>query len=257
MLNDPAFLEEAARKFPEDSRVQMEVLMKGVFPGERPQWLEAFKRSAPANALPNVLAAQQYFKNGAPGQAAQELLMAAGKPGMDTYLSDMRSALHSAWTTSGYPDAAGQLMSTFGTQFPVIGVMQDVANQSSEWAAKLRQSGDTASAGALASAGATLGQQLTENGRTFIAELVGMQIESKFLQQVPADTLTGGGEQTAGTRLTELQQRQQELLTLAKSFDDTTPLRVNDAEINIYFERVRSDGEFSAMRWLHERLEQP
>lgn len=48
LLNDPALLEEAARKFPNDARVQMDVLLKGLFPGDRHRWVEAFKRNAPA-----------------------------------------------------------------------------------------------------------------------------------------------------------------------------------------------------------------
>ncbi|MBI5687356.1 MAG: hypothetical protein HZC54_19965 [Verrucomicrobia bacterium] len=256
LLNDPAMLEEAARKFPNDTRVQMEVLLKGLFPGDRQRWLEAFKRSAPGNSLPNVLAAQEHLKAGRPEQAVQELLMASRKPGLDTYLFDMQPALESAWTTSGYPQAAGQLMSTFGTQLPVISALQDVAARSADMAAKLRQGGDTSSADAMASAGAAMGQQLNENGRTFIAELVGMQIESKFLQQVPADAPAGGSAQTAGLRLAELKQQQEELVRLAKSFDDTTPLRVSDADIGTYFERLRRDGEFSAMQWLQGRLDQ-
>jgi hypothetical protein len=257
LLDDPALLEEAARKFPKDARVQMDVLLKGLFPGERQQWVEAFKRSAPASALPNVLAAQQYFKNGLPEQAAQELLMAAKKPGMDTYLFDIQPSLQSAWTSSGYSQAAGQLMSTFGTQGPVISALQDVAAQSANWAAQLRQGGDTASADAMVAAGFAMGQQFTENGRTFIAELVGMQIEGRFLQQMSPDAPAAGGSQTAGARLADLQQQQQALVALAQSFDDTTPLRVTDADIGGYFERLRRDGEFSAMQWLRGLLEQP
>ncbi|MBI5820385.1 MAG: hypothetical protein HZA88_15565 [Verrucomicrobia bacterium] len=254
LLNDPALLEEAARKFPNDARVQMDVLLKGLFPGDRHRWVEAFKRNAPANALPNVLAAQEFFKAGMPERAAQELLMAARKPGMDTYLFDMQPALQSAWTTSGYSQEAGQLMSTFGTQLPMIGALQDVASRSADWAAKLRESGNAASADAVTTAGIAMGQQLTENGRTFIAELVGMQIESKFLQQVSPEA-PAANDSTVAARLAQLQQQQEELIKLGKSFDDTTPLRVSDADIAAYFERLRREGEFSAMQWLQGRLD--
>ena len=257
LLNDPELLKEAARKFPTDPRVQLEVLIKDALPQERQQWLAAFKLSSPDNALPNYLAARDLFKSGQPELAMQELWQAAQKPGMNTYAFDLQQAHQSAWTAAGYPMPAAQLMSSLASQIPSIGPLNEVAGQVADSAAKYRQGGDTASADALAVSGLTMAKRVSGGTPTIIQDLVGMGIENRFLAQMSPDSPLPGSAQTVAARQAQLKERQQGMVTLLQSFDETAVTRLKDEDINAYFDRVHSDGGYEAMKWLHSRLDAP
>jgi hypothetical protein len=257
LLNDPELLKEAARKFPTDPRVQLEVLIKDALPQERQQWIAAFKLSSPDNALPNYLAARDLFKSGQPELAMQELWQAAQKPGMNTYAFDLQQSHQSAWTASGYPTAAAQLMSSLASQIPSIGPLNDVAGQVADTSAKYRQSGNVASADALAGAGLMMAKRYAGGTPTVIQDLVGMGMENRFLAQMNPESPVPGTSQTVAARQAELKERQQGMVTLMQSFDETAVTRLKDDDINAYFERIHTDGGYEAMKWLHSRLDAP
>lgn len=257
LLNDPELLKEAARKHPTDPRVQLEVLLKDALPQERQQWLAAFKLSSPNNALPNYLAARDLFKSGQPELAMQELWQAAQKPGMNTHAFDLQQSHQSAWTASGYPMAAAQLMSSLASQIPSIGPLNEVAGQAADTSAKYRQSGDAASATALVGAGLLMAKRVSGGTPTIIQDLVGMGIENRFLAQMSPDAPLPGSAQTVAARQAELKERQQGMVTLMQSFDETAVTRLKDDDINAYFDRIHSDGGYEALKWLHGRLDAP
>jgi hypothetical protein len=257
LLNDPALLKEAARKFPTDPRVQLEVLIKDALPQERQQWIAAFKLSSPDNALPNYLAARDLFKAGQPEQAMQELWQAAQKPGMNTHAFDLQQSHQSAWTAAGYPLAAAQLMSSLASQIPSIGPLNEVAGQVANTAAKYKQSGDAASADALAGAGLLMARRVTGHTPTVIQDLVGMGIENRFLAQMNPEAPLPGTSQTVAARQAELKERQQGMVALMQSFDETAVTRLKDEDMNSYFERIHTDGGYEAMKWLRSRLDAP
>jgi len=69
LTGDRSLLQEAAEKHPDDPRVTFAGWIAAqtksdASPGERRQWLETFKQSAPENALANYLSAQSDFKSG-------------------------------------------------------------------------------------------------------------------------------------------------------------------------------------------------
>lgn len=83
---DPALLQEAMQKYPNDPQVAFEaVFKKDASPEEQRRWLDAFKQSAPDNALVNYLSAHNYFKAGQTDQAVQELVAASSKQQYQDY----------------------------------------------------------------------------------------------------------------------------------------------------------------------------
>jgi hypothetical protein len=62
--DDPAYLREAMERYPADPRLDYVAWRRSQSPEERRQWLDAFKQSAPDNALANYLSARDYFKSG-------------------------------------------------------------------------------------------------------------------------------------------------------------------------------------------------
>ena len=82
VTHDRALLAEAMQKYPSDRKVDFEAAINPDLPSEeRRQWLSAFEKSAPDNALANYLSALDYFKAGQSGQALQEIVTASGKQG--------------------------------------------------------------------------------------------------------------------------------------------------------------------------------
>ncbi|HEX4644349.1 MAG TPA: hypothetical protein VH598_01945, partial [Verrucomicrobiae bacterium] len=72
--HDPAFLQEALQKYPNDPRVNFAAIFKpGATPEERRQMIDNFKQSDPNNPLANYLSARDYFKSGQAESALQEI----------------------------------------------------------------------------------------------------------------------------------------------------------------------------------------
>ena len=103
---DINYLKEAATNYPNDPHVQWTVLAHDAFPGNRRQWLDAFKASSPSNSLANYLSAADLFKNNRPEAALQELMEASGK----TQFAD--------FTMESY--SGGADISRFGGASPLI-----------------------------------------------------------------------------------------------------------------------------------------
>ncbi len=47
------------------------------------------------------------------------------------------------------------------------------------------------------------------------------------------------------------------MLTLMKSFDETSVTRLSDEDLNSCFDRIHSDGGYEAMKWLRGRMDKP
>ncbi len=106
---DVALLTEATQKYPNDPQVALEAASReDASPEARRQWLEAFKQSAPENALPNYLLARNYFKAGQTDQAVQELIAAYGKPQVHDYFVDRMSDNEEAYLYGGLLGSRGQ-----------------------------------------------------------------------------------------------------------------------------------------------------
>src|SRR5580765_4857325 len=85
---NPDLLHEAVERYPNDPRVNLVAAQAGEFRGQRRHLLDAFKQSAPDNALANYLSAHDYFKSGQTAQALQERTTAQGKPKFENYSRD-------------------------------------------------------------------------------------------------------------------------------------------------------------------------
>jgi hypothetical protein len=97
--------------------------------------------------------------------------------------------------------------------------------------------------------GLTLGQRLQEQGPYMIDRLLGISIERRFLQQLDPLTLAGPGGQAAGERLETLQTDLLEIGSLASAFPEKFD-SADEATQSQYLEKMKSEGELAAMRWL-------
>jgi RNA polymerase sigma factor (sigma-70 family) len=181
---NPALLEEAMQTYPNDPQVDFEAAFRSDAPaGERHQWLEAFKKSAPENALPNYLSALDYFKAGQPDQAVQELNAASAKQPFADYTMDRIQDDYEAYLSASYPVAAAETVSARGLLLPQLAQVKELGLDMIDLANSCRNSGDQASAQAVLQMAANLGQRYgnTVAGETEVSRLVGMFVERSAL----------------------------------------------------------------------------
>src|SRR5439155_19101495 len=177
---DPALLEEAMQKYPNDPQVDFEAaIRKDASPAERRQWLDLFKQSAPDNALPNYLSALDHFKAGQSDQAVQDLVAASGKQQFQDYSLDRVQDDEEAYRSAGYPVAQAKVVASSHLLLPHLAQMRDRGLNMPRLAASYRQAGDQASADAALQMAVNLGQRYANGsaGETLISQLVGINVE--------------------------------------------------------------------------------
>ena len=100
--------------------------------------------------------------------------------------------------------------------------------------------------------GLTLGQRIQDQGPYLIDQIVGINIEKKFLQQLDPLTAAGPGGQSAGERSDDLDARLLEIKTLAAGFTEKFA-EADESTQSRYLAKMKAEGELAAMRWLMEQ----
>ena len=97
--------------------------------------------------------------------------------------------------------------------------------------------------------GLSLGQRIQDQGPYLIDQLMGVSIERQFLEQLDPLTQAGPGGQTAGERLAALDAKLMEVRSLTSDFTEKFAA-ADEAKQAQYVEKMKSEGELAAMRWL-------
>ncbi|MDB6055255.1 MAG: hypothetical protein JWN25_2778, partial [Verrucomicrobiales bacterium] len=157
---DPALLQEAMQKFPNDPMVAFEAAFReNSNPGESRQWLEVLKRTAPENALGNYLSALDYFKSGHGDLAVQELLAASGKKQFEDYTQARVQDDEEAYLSAGYSVAEAKTVSSMQLMLPQLQQIKQLGTEMLNMANAYKQSGDDRSAQTTLQMLANLGQR--------------------------------------------------------------------------------------------------
>ncbi|HWN95732.1 MAG TPA: sigma-70 family RNA polymerase sigma factor [Methylomirabilota bacterium] len=249
--NDPKLLLEAMEKFPDDPQVAFHaVFKKDASPEERRQWLEAFKRNAPDNALPSYLSALDYFKTGQADQAVQELVAAPGRQQFQDYSADSVQNDEEAWRTAGYSVAESKTLASMLLVLPHLAQLKELSQNMVSLANSYRQAGDEASAQAALQMGVNLGQHLDGSpGKALINQLVGVAIQSIALRAMDPNAPYGSAGQTVQNHLDELTRQRAGIRELTSQFDSLQQ-RMSDQDWISYKDRWRAFGEEAALRWM-------
>ena len=254
-MGDTNYLNEAATNFPNDPHVELAVLAHDEFPADRRKWLDLFKASSPSNSLANYFSAEDYFKNGKPDEAMQELLAASGKSqfnnhGMETQLDAEELYLDSGQSAK---EAATFSMSAMAEEdLPQLATIKRVDQGVADLIQQKLATGDADSAVNLAQLGMIMADNLNsgDSGKYLINQLVGMASEAVVLshldQNTAYDFLDG---QTPAQILQENKQQKAALRELQANFQAAYP-SLTDAELNNYSKRSQIYGEVAAMQWV-------
>ena len=250
--DDPALLEEAMQKYPNDPQVGFEALFrKDASPENRRQWLDALKQSAPDNALPNYLSALDHFKAGQTAEAVQELTAASGKEQFQDYSLDRIQADQEAYRAAGRSEGEVKLAATYNLRLPHLAQAKELGQNIVDLANSYQQAGDEASRQAALQIAANLGRRYGEGSpaESLISQLVGIAVERTALNAMDPKSPYGADNQTVQDRIDQLAQQRAAIRELNKQVEPLLPT-MSDQDWASYLDRSHVFGEEAAMRWL-------
>jgi hypothetical protein len=251
-----SLVREAAEKFPNDPRVQLDLALRGETPEEKRKALDAFRQLARDNPLGDYLSALDRFKSGRTDDGVKDLLQAGGKNRLQDYTLDHAQSAEEALLAAGYGALESKAAGMFGVLLPHMQSLRELGTQMTELQKQYAQAGDAASAQAVGQLGLNLAWQMeSQSGRTLIGELEGMAIEKKFLASQSPDSPFGSDGRTVRDRLAELDAHRQSIRELTP-LTDMLP-RLPEREALIYFDRLKLHGELDALRWLKNKHGNP
>jgi RNA polymerase sigma factor (sigma-70 family) len=252
VTHDPAMLQEAMQNFPNDPKVDFEAaLQTNSTPADRRQWLAAFEKSAPDNALPNYLSALAAFQSGQPAQAMQEMAAASAKPGFQDYSTDRLLDDREAYLASGSTLAEAEISSATQLMLPQLLQLKQLGGDLVNLSQTYAQSGDTASAQSALQMEAALGARYATAGpaEAEISQLVGMTLERQAFSQMDPSTPYGDTGQTVQDQINQLTQQR---TTLDDLNQQAAPYleSMTDQDYLTYKDRWMAFGEEAALRWV-------
>lgn len=254
-LNDTNYLNEAATNFPDNPQVELAVLAHDEFPQDRRKWLDLFKNSSPSNSLANYLSAQDYFKNGNPDAAVQELRAASGKSQFDSFETESRldaEDLHSSSGKSQLESSRSAMSDIAGDFLPQLATFKRLAQGIGDLQKQYLDSGDANSANNLAQMEINFGNQINngDSGKYLINQLVGIAIKNISLRQLDQNTSYDFlDDQTPAQVLQQLKDQKTALRNLSQNFQAAYPSLTPD-EMTSYIERSKIYGETAAAQWV-------
>lgn len=255
-LNDTNYLNEAAKNFPNDPRVQLSVLSSDVSSEDRRKWLEAFKASSPNNSLANYLSAVDYFKNGRPDAALQELLAASDKGQIKNYAIETLLDGEELYSDSGVSPVltSSYAMADMTEQnLPQLRDFKILSQGVSEAMKQKSAAGDAASVANLAMAGLALSGKMDsgDSGKFLINQLVATASERIILAQLDQNNAYDFlNNQTPAQVVETLKQQKTDLRQLVADFGPAQKqMMMSDAEMASYMQRLAIYGEIEAMKW--------
>jgi hypothetical protein len=249
LLNDLSFAREAAKLDPKDPAAQLELALRGETPEEKSAAIAAFRVAAPDNSLGDYLAAHQAFAAGDAGAAGAALIQSLDNPLYTDYTQKIVAGSEQAFLDAGYEPSAAAGAAMFSLTIGQVQTVMNVSENLKQLQDEFIRSADFDAAEPTVIIGLTLGQRIQDQGPYLIDQVVGIAIERKFLQQLDPLTLAGPGGQSAGERLEALDARVLEFRTLGPAFTEKFAT-ADDATQSQYLEKMKSEGELAAMRWL-------
>lgn len=243
LTGDMEFLREAARNFPNDPAVQLEMALRSGEPAERRRALDALKQSDPDNALKDYLSALEHLRAGDQTSAFSDLSEASAKGTLDDYALTALQSAEEAYLAAGFTPVEAKAAAMIGLQRRQVEPLRELSKQLAALQKGYTKAADSASAEAIRQMGHALGRQAQSGAAFFIDELVGMNIERQFLD--PAN---------AAARQQELTLRTDYIRSLGHSPQWKQLMTSgNAAELTLFLDRQKLYGEEAAIRWLLER----
>jgi hypothetical protein len=250
--HDPALLAEAIQKYPNDPHVDFEALFQtNATAEERRQWVSAFEKSAPENALANYLSAVDYFKAGQTDLALQEMTAASGKQGFQDFTMDRLMDDREAYLDAGLSSAEAEVSAATQLMLPQLQQIKSLATGLITAAKSYQDAGDTDSAAAVLQMVDALGARYATAmpAEAEVSQLVGMAVERMALGSMDPTSPYGDNGQTVQDAINQLTQDRAMYDQLNQAAEPILE-NLSDQDYLTYKDRWMAFGEESALRWL-------
>lgn len=254
LTDDLALLREAAQRFPNDPRVQLDLAMRSNSDAERQRAIAALVTADPANALGNYLAAGEAFNANNPDEAVRQLDDANARAALDDYMMLNVQSAEDAYLAAGYDAVSAKAVAMFGSSLGHATKLRELGVKMSDLAKLYASHGDVDSAQAISEMGIALGQRIQSSMSKFlISDLVGMSIEKRFLEGLDPSSVMDSQGVTVQQRLAQIAEHKALVGQLSRSVDPTSS-QWSPQILTQYLERVKVFGEVAAMQWLQGKL---
>ena len=242
---DPAWLDEATQRYPDDPKVALAKLstFKELNEDSR-EWIERLKKNDPGNAVGWCYDAMIAFKVGDSEQARDALAEAAGRDRFGSSFKEEAQSLAAAYQSAGYDGFASEVIGMASVPLPQAQLAQGLVKEAI--AGLGPDLDDSVIQDMLTITRAVRGQ---DNTAPLVMSLVSAAMERKTLDQLSALELIPGTRKFVLERLDELSQERDTVKTV---LGKGTPLlsKLNESELRQYMRRSTVEGELKAMQWL-------
>ena len=262
ITHDHALLDRALELFPNSPVVLMAAVesMAIVSPpkGEafqldprRTEFIERFKAADPNNPLPWFFSAEELFKKGQTAEAVNDVRAALNRPAFYIFANERMDSGQKLYESIGLGPVEASALAIFGLGLSHMNAANQTSRSLMELQKSASESGDTAAADEALRLTYDLGRTFAtpEASRMLIGQLVGISMEKRALEALPAGAQPEWLKVTPAERLAEIERQKADVQGVAKGIESV--IQSQDSEIIAeYLRRMRTESEAAAYEWL-------
>ncbi len=214
--------------------------------------IDRFKAADPKNPVPWILAAQELFKAKQTAEGIAEIRASLERPGFYIYANERMAAAQRLYESLGIGETEASAMAMFGLTLPHMSAAQQASRGLMEWQKTASESGDAASSDDALRLTYQLGRTFAtpEASRLLIGQLVGISMEKRALEALPADSQPAWLSVDRTQRLAEIEKERELVKDVAKNAEWI--MKSQDEQLVAeWLRRVREESEVAALRWVN------